>query len=350
LPTPSSDTLEFIFIKLDTANANPVNADLVASSTAPFWQYAAPTCPSPGVALSSTNPSIWFDLSSNTTKLCTTNGGSYSVTTPMIPLGVALVTSTPSIAQTLAEPFRLGPYLRFRTFGTGADGSLAVTSSTTKDGAFRYQSMVVDNASLTHSGTFSTSQTPGLVLYSQTPVIITGSSGKIDAGGKGRPAVTGGTGTSSAGSNCGFGGAGGGGGGASATNGGGAGGNRKSWFDPALAISGGSAGSSSGGNGSAGGAANANLTGSVPYSVENTDALGNFGCGASGGTGGGDGTNAAGNGGAGGGNVFLKAPAILVASSSMISCDGGAGTSAAGGNSGGGGGAEAAHAFLQGRM
>lgn len=338
LPTPSADTLEFLFIKLDTANANPVSSDLVGANTAPFWQYAAPTCPSPSVALSATNPSIWFDLSSNTTKQCTTNGGTYAATTPMIPLGVALVSSTPSIAQVLAEPFRLGPYLRFRTFGTGADGSLAVTGATTKDGAFRYQSLVVDNASLTHSGTFSTSQTPGLVLYSLTPVIITGSSGKVDAGGKGRPAVTGGSGAASAGSNCGFGGAGGGGGGASATNGGGAGGNRKSWFDPALAIAGGSAGSSSGGNGSTGGAANANLTGGVPYSVENTDALGNFGCGASGGTGGGDGTNAAGNGGAGGGNVFLKAPAILVASSSTVSCDGGIGTAAAGGNSGGGGG------------
>lgn len=348
LPTPSADTLEFVFIKLDTANANPVNADLVVSSSAPFWQYAAPSCPSPTPALSSTNPSIWFDLSSNATKQCTTNGGSYSVTTAMAPLGVALVSSTPAVTQVLAEPLRLGPYARFKTFGNGSDGSLAVTSTTTKDGAFRYQSLLVDNATLNHTGTLSTSQTPGLVLYSQTPVIVTGASGKLDGSGKGRPATTGGTGASSAGAACGFGGAGGGGGGASTTNAGGLGGNRKAWFDPALSIGGGTAGSNSGGNGGTGIAANANLTGSVPFVVENSDMLGNFGCGASGATGGGDGTNNAGNGGAGGGNVFIKAPAILVSSSSTVTCDGQAGTAAAGGNSGGGGGGGGGTCILMG--
>ena len=331
--TPGADTLYFIIIKLDTSTANPVSGDLVASNQAPVYQYSAPTCPSSGI--SSSNPSVWFDLSTNLMKWCTSNGGGYSAQ-PSIVLGEALVSATPSVVAVLAEPYRLNPYMRFQLFGNGSSGAQYVTNSATASGFLGYSVLTVDGGSLCHN---ASGQGQGAYYFSQNPVILT-NNGAINCNGVGLAGKSVGTGAGQAGNNGGlWTGGGGGGGGAGATNAGGTGGN----YALLMTI----AQFSATGGGSAGSAGNAGGNGTSFTSATAWFATPTFlGVGPSGGNGGGDGTNNGGQGGTGGGTFVLRAPSVLVASGSSATCNGNNGAAGAAGNAGGGGGGGGGSCFI----
>jgi len=346
--TPASDTAYFVIVKQDTAHANPVSADLVVTNIVPAYQYTAPTCSS---AATATNPHFWYNLAANAAEWCISNGGSFSAQSSLV-LGVAVVSSSPTVVAVLAEPYRLNPYKRFETFGTGADGVLTVTGSTSVNGLKSYSFILVDGASAnlhhTSHDIFSGDRFFGLWLRSQNPVIIT-NSGTVGLSGIGQNVGTPGTGAGTAGGNAGgeLTGSGGGGGGSS-TNGGGGGGqvNVLDFFGHTAVgymVSGGTAGASSGGNGGGGGnAATETLVGPIlpgPWFL---------GVGPSGGNGGGDGTNAGGQGGAGGGAGIIIAPSILVSSGATVTASGAAGSAATAGNAGGGGGGSGGNVILAG--
>jgi hypothetical protein len=331
--TPASDTAYFIIVKQDTAHANPVSADLVATNIVPVYQYTAPTCSS---AASASNPHFWYNLASNTAEWCTSNGGSFS-TQPSLVLGVAVVSSTPTVVAVLAEPYRLNPYKRFETFGSGVDGVLTVTGSTTVDGAKQYSFVLIDgnSAVLTHTSFSSNQIGRGLVFKSQNPVLLV-NSGAISTVGIGAGAAGVSSGAGGGGSSAGFGslqGGGGGGGGAGATNSGGAGGCVFRFADNNCNATGYGAGgtpTNNGGNGpNAGGS-------ETVLSIPNVPILEGFS--PSGGNGAGDGSSNGGRGGYGSGTFTMMAPSLLVASPSFISSNGANASNAAGGNAGGGGG------------
>jgi hypothetical protein len=321
--TPASDTAYFIIVKQDTSNANPVNSDLVATNIVPAYQYTAPTCSASATA---TNPHFWYDLSSNTAKWCTTNGGSFSAQASLV-LGVAVVSSSPAVVAVLSEPYRLNPYKRYEVFGNGSEGALTVTGTSTVNNMHQYNFVLVDGGTLTHSA----GATMGLFITSQNPVLLI-SSGAISVNAKGASGGTGGTGTGPA-ANGGYepGATGGGGGGAGSLYTGGAGGSIVGLTVQAGGIGGG-AGGGVGANGT-GGSSTVTAIGLLTY---NNYVMGFSG---GGGAGAGDGSSNGGSGGRSGGVVVIRAPSILIASGASISAVGGNGTAPAGGNAGGGGGA-----------
>lgn len=331
LTVPSTASVQqWILALQDTTNSSMVAGDFEAMNTAPFYQYTAPTCPSPSPALSSTNPSFWYDLSTNLSKLCTTNGGSYVATASMV-VGTIYIDATPKVLQILTEPFRLNPYTRFQLFGNGSDGVLTVTSGTTTlDSHKKYQSVLVTAGTINHTIAIN-NNTTGISLYSQNPVMILGSS-TITANGLGRAGAAGSaTGGASVSIIAGHGGAGGGGGGSGTTSAaGGSGGGLAVWASSGGgAAGGGSAGTSAptaGGNGS--------TTVTLP---PQTNYL--LGCtGGGGGAGAGDSSNAGGGGGAGGGSIFFQMPSLLVISTASVTANGVNGSNGAAGNAGAGGG------------
>lgn len=330
LTVPSTASVQqWILAKQDTTNASMVAADFLAMNTAPFYQYTAPTCPSPGTTLSATNPSFWYDLSTNLSKLCTTNAGSYTASASMV-IGTIFVDATPKVLQVLTEPYRLNPYNRFMQFGSGADGVLTITSGTTTiDVHKQYQSVLMTAGTLNHTTVANNLSTIGISFYSQNPVMLIGTAA-VNATGLGRIAAGGGTGVGSSGIASGSGGsAGGGGGSGTVSAAGGSGGSRVGWVNTAAAVNGGLPGTSAptaGGNGTA--------TPAEPPQV-----LFLLGCyGAGGGAGAGDATNAGGSGGNGGGSVFMRAPSILAISTAAITANGNVGSIGVAGNAGGGGG------------
>lgn len=329
LTVPSTASVQqWILAKQDTTNAAMVAGDFLAMNTAPFYSYTAPTCPSPSPSLSSTNPSFWFDLSTGIAKLCTSNGGSYSQQNSMV-IGTVFVDATPKVLAVLGEPFRLNAYARFQMFGSGVDGALAVTSSTTTiNRHFQYQAVSVTGGTLTASA--NTSASVGVSFSSQSPVFVLNSASITATGltGTTRSATTG---AGAAGSVFGTGGAGGGGGGSGTTSAaGGGGGGRMSITGTGLTGGGGTAGAATP---TAGGVGQAALSPASFWSPA-------FGCaGSQAGSGAGDGTNIGGVGGAAGGLVFIRAPSIFLASSASVTANGNNGGNSAGGNAGGGGGA-----------
>jgi hypothetical protein len=348
--TPGSDTAYFVTIKQDTANANPVSGDLVATNIPPAYQYTAPTC---SALATSTNPHYWFNLASNTWESCTSNAGAFSVASPpVLPLGVAVVSSSPAVIADQAEPYRLNPYRRFELFGAGAEGVLKVTGTSTVDGYHEYSFVLVDgnSAVLQHTALSSNyTSVRGLMFKSQNGILFIndgvgnvnalgvpcGASGTTGAGGGARNAQNG---AGLAGT-----GGGGGGSGASGNNAGGAGGSGINPFGSNSA--GAQGGGAGGGTSTAGGAgANANAVASTGGIKDFTQLAGGFG--ASSATGGGDGTNAGGACNSGGGLIAMSAPWIGVYSGSSVTANGGAGGNGAGGNAGGGGGAGGVRWFL----
>jgi hypothetical protein len=338
LPVTAS-VQQWILAKQDTVNANLVAADFLGMNTAPAYAYAAPTCPSPSPALSATNPAFWFDLSTGLSKLCTTNAGSYAAS-PSIVLGVVDVNATPLIDFTLSEPFRLSPFKRIELFGTGSDGTLAVTSGTTTIDVFKqYASATVTGGTLNGTAYSATNTTvTGVAFQSQNPVMIIG--GTVTQTGKGRVTASPGTGVGANGSQGSLGGSGGGGGGSGTTSAaGGTGGNHYGVTTFATNAQGGTAGAATP---TAGGAGTASAA-MYPYMYYLSNCAG-----ASGGNGAGDGTNNGGQGGAAGGTIFIKAPSILVASGISVVANGGNGGNGAAGNAGGGGAGGGGCLFLNG--
>jgi hypothetical protein len=338
LTVPSTNNVQqWILVLQDLTNcANGtcplVAADFLAMNTAPFYQYTAPTCPSPSPALSSTNPSFWFNLATATPETCTSNGGAYSTQVSMV-LGTIFVDATPKVLQVLCEPYRLSPYMRYQLFGSGADGVLTITSGTTTiDTHKQYQSVLMTAGTLNHSQMTAAGgniNSVGVSLQSQSPVMIIGT-GAINVNVLARSASAVGTGAGTTGSAGSLGGSGGGGGGSGSTSAAGGAGGGKLGFSVWVALSGGSQGlatPTAGGNGS---------SAQSPQPPENNFSLACAGAG--GGNGAGDATNNGGIGGIGGGSVFLKAPSLFVLSTASITANAGNGATGAGGNAAGGGG------------
>jgi hypothetical protein len=173
LTVPSTAGQYWILATQDTTGAISngayplVAADFLAMNTVPKYQKTVPTCPSPGTALSATNPAFWFDLSSNQSKLCTSNGGSY-VASPAIVIGFIDVNSTPAIDVAVAEPYRLNPYMRFGLFGSGIAGAISISSSAVIGGASTV-SLGAGGSGFTHSTTVFLTLVPcGAVISANT--------------------------------------------------------------------------------------------------------------------------------------------------------------------------------------
>jgi hypothetical protein len=321
----STAGIYFVFAKQDVSNASLVVGDFGGTLNPPSYAYIAPTCPSNA----GTQNSYWFDLSSNTMKVCTVNSGSYAAASPpVIFLGVADNTGA-AIDQVIAEPYRLDPYRRFQIFRDAADGSFSASSGGTsnKSGEYHYSSYL-----LTGTATQTPSTNAGLIIYSQNPVILMGSA-MLGGAGQGFGGATGGVNNGPTGVVGGFGGAGGGGGGGTGKTGG-AGGPRSTFASISNNPAGGAGGAAGANNGTAGSSSAssiAQLYGFGPFYVPNC-------AGSPGGAGGGDGTNAGASGGGGGDYIQVVAPALLVAGTAAIRADGAAGANGAAGNVGGGGG------------
>ena len=331
--TPAGETVNFILATQDLTNSNPTSSDLVCTPLVYSVRDTAPSCPGTGV--SSSRPSFYFDKALNQMRKCTSNGGTYSAS-PAIPLAVCGVSSTPTVDGCVTWPYRLNAYKTFEIFGSGTNGTQQkTTGTTTLDGYLQYSNFFSWGATFNHTqfGASGANLTPGMIVYSQTPVIIGGNS-IVTANGLGRSGGTGGANTGNGGSAGGLGGgtSGGGGGGGTGVAGNGGGKTALSSFSTNL---GGGNGGAATVNGGAGQDADVGFAGLFPPV---RDALFSVGCsGASGGGGGGDGSHTGGNGGAGGGNIYIKAPAILVLSGSTISANGGDGAAPATANAGGGG-------------
>lgn len=332
LTVPSTASVQqWILAKQDTTHGGLlVAADFLAMNTAPFYQYTAPTCPSPSPALSSTNPSFWFDLSTNLSKLCTSNGGSYSAAASMV-IGTIFVDATPKVLQVLPEPYRLNAYVRYQNFGTGADGVLTITTGTTTiDTHKQYQSVLMTAGTLTHSSVAGTTgMTVGVSFYSQSPVMLIGTAA-VNANAVGTTGVTGTTGAGgTGGGNVRGGGGGGGGGSGTVSAAGGTGGTQLRILSTGTqtGAAGGTAAPTGGSNGAA------SQSPQPPSSFSNQLCMG-----ASGGGGAGDATNAGGSSGAGGGSIFFRVPSVLAISTASITANGAAGSAGAAGNAAGGGG------------
>ena len=337
--TPASDKEYFILVKRDITNSNPVSSDLVATTIPPTASYTAPTCSS---SATSSNPHYWFSLAANVMKVCTSSGGSFTVAvTPVLPLGVAIVSSTPVVQGVLCEPYRLNPYQRFQMFGNGTT-QLVVTGAQTENGLQNFNSVSIDGGSavLHHSAHAATAcQWCGLVIRSQNPVLII-NSGAINVIGDGLPQTANGGTTTGAAAFAGNGllaGTGGGGGGSAASAGGAGGGIYADFFmwgyiGSDTTKAGGTGGTTSSGNGGTG-VSNTAYTYQSNYGLWMANGLGTAG-----GNGAGDGVNNGGNGGSGGGTVVMVAPSIYVGAGSVLDASGAVGLSPAAGNTGGGGG------------
>lgn len=330
LATPAgSSTPEYIYAA--RGSAGPVFGK---TTIAPVYSYTAPTCPASvgNVAPSLANPCLWFDLSTNLMKEAIMPSGTYTALFPAIVVGVADVTTTPTIDGVLCEPFRLGPYRRRALFGTSEDGQLTATTNQTLDGMKYYSALTVNGATIspTQFSTSATSSAQGFViLVSQNPVLII-NNGSIIAVGAGRSGPAGGSGAGSPGTAGSCGGAGGGGGGAASA--GGTGGGRTA---QGIAVNGGAGG----GAGAVGSAGSAAFPGGGSFSASGKffpqQYL--FCIGGSGGAGSGNGTLSGAAGGASGGTVYLLTPSVNIASGSSVKSDGSV-VNATNTNTGGGGG------------
>lgn len=347
---PGAETEFFIFVQQDTANLNPVASDLIITSCVPLVSYVAPS--SGCSTVSSTNPQYWFNLSTNLMMVCTGTCGTSTNFSAQntIMLGVAAISSNPTVDAVLAMPYRLNPYEQFKQFSDGSGGALALTSGTTpQDGEFHYSSCLVSSATLSHSNPSNSVNTPGLLIDCQTPMLIVGS-GSVNVSGNGRVGPTGTTsGCTSVASASGFGG--GGGGSGSSTSGvnlGCNGGSHAAFCCSATtSVGAGVGGMTAGASGGAGGNTNAGWAGSGVVPMSSRDLLPYaWGMGAPGaaGGGGGSGKGSGGAGGGGGGVAIVKVPSLYVGSSASINCNGAAGgagggpTPFGGGGGGGGGG------------
>ena len=340
---PSTAGEYFIYAVQDLTNANMVQPpDFGSTNIPPLYQYGVPTCSS---AAGTSNPHIWFDLSTNLMKTCTVASGSFSAQ-PLIVIGVADVNGSGHIDQSLCEPYRLNPYRRVELFGAGSDGTItSATSGSPVDGWKQLNQLYLSGSqTLTHSSWTTTEPTPGLVLFSQNPMMILNGA-TVTASGLGRVSVPGNAaGTAPAGGNGGCAGGGGGGGGSTA-HAGGQGGSRFAW-SASFGAGAGTAGSTSPAAGGNGGYET--ISTSTPVYPNLREVMPIACVGASGGAGGGDGTNAGGSGGAGGGVILLRAPSILVDSASSVLANGSNGGTGAGGTAAGGGGGGGGTAVLQG--
>ncbi len=259
-----------------------------------------------------------------------------NTTSRVIFLGVvatnAGATGTFGIAH---EPWGLDSLTRLHEFGDGS-GLYPATSGTTLDGQQYLPALEITSGSLTQNSISVTN--PPLVIFSQNPVLIT-NTGTINLNLKGRPGASGGNTAGAGGNSCGFGGSGGGGGGGGTTGvQGGSGGGHSSFFAYATSNggNGGIAGNGAGGTGS-GYSAILDLRG--VYIIG--------GCG--GGSGGGDlTTKLGGAGGQGGGGIYLKAPSIVINTSTNPSANGDVGGAPSGCSTGkcGGGGGGAGGTFI----
>lgn len=328
---PGSAGIYFIYVNQDLSNANLVSADFGSTNIAPIYSKVAPT---KVAAATSTNPQLWFDLSTNAMRANTAGTGGSFVAAPAIVLGAVDDTAT-QIDQVLCEPFRLDPNTRYRMFKEGGDGSQTVAGTVNKQGEFHYSAFEMT------SGTYSTGQVSPFanVIYSQNVIIMMPGT---TIGGTGQG--LGGPGTSvnngSAGGVGGIAGAGGGGGGGTAKTGG-SGGGRTPIYSSSTTAGGAAGGAAGANNGSAGnsGVAGTNVPSFAGFVI---------GCmGSPGGGGGGDATNAGGNGGAAGSYEHIIAPALLIAGSAKIQADGSTPATPGAGNVGGGGGGGGGCAFIQ---
>lgn len=343
---------QYAFAKQDTATPLAmVAADFERSSCV---YLVAKVKPSACSAPSSTNPQYWFDTSTGIMRR-SADGSTY-VAQAAIFLGDFAVQGSGGTTGTVdAEapmPFRVNPYMVFKEFGDGSSGSGTATANVSRDGWFQYSNMMVAAGAVispTGIGSALSSNSPGFLAQSQTPIIFVGNS-SVSATGKGLVGTGAVAGTCTAGGNGGFGGNGGGSGGASSTNAGCKGGNHSVFWAIADQNGGGTAGAA----GSPGTAGAAGALQTIGWTNAGTLPVSGFDLGFyAGGTGApgsnGAGITAQGVGGAGGnsgGVAVLKAPSINLTTGSTIAANGsggGTGTvvTTTGGCGGGGGGGTA---------
>lgn len=328
---PASPTgIYFIYVNQDLANANLGTADFGSTNIAPIY---AKTAPVKLAAATSSNPQLWFDLSTNTMRSNTAGtGGTFNAVSTIV-LGAVDNTGT-QIDQVLCEPFRLDPNTRYRIFKDASDGAQTVTSTMNKNGEYHYSAFEMTG------GSYSPSATPyANVVFSQNVVILMPGT-TFGGTGQGLGGPSPGTGNGGNSSSGGFGGSGGGGGGGTGKNGG-TGGSRTSPYSFSSVLGGGTSGSAGANNGGAGGAAN------LGTNIPTSGASFFLGCmGSAGAGGGGDGTNTGGGGGAAGSYEHIIAPAVLIAGTAKVQADGGTPNTPAAGNVGGGGGGGGGCAFI----
>jgi hypothetical protein len=290
----------YVMAKLDTTHQNMVSADFLATAIAPIFSYVTPTCDANASATwtNATNkgPHYWFNMGANAMFICKSAGGSFTATAnggsdqPTLYVGTCDSTGA-AVDQCIADPFGMAPGRRFALFGDGNQGVLNVLSgTTTRDGLFALNSLFINNGTLSQTQSAQNNPSPGLILYSQLPVLIM-NNGMIDNKGKGRANTPGSTGNGPAQNAGGLGGAGGGGGGGQTTTGG-AGGNKVQWFSWSQVsnqTNGGAIGAAAGSGGINASDSLTNGAQNFPWLRDGGWALG--GIGAPGGTGGGDGTS-----------------------------------------------------------
>jgi hypothetical protein len=353
--TPAGETEIFIFALLDTTNWASIPLADIAITTCPLLISYVP--PPNCAAASSTNLQFFFNLGTNQMMACNGAGscGTFSNFTAKaaILLGVAMVSTTPTVDGVVGMPFNMDPTYIYENFGDGSSGSKVLTSgTTTQDGVFKYSNFSMSNATLQHTQVAGSVNTPGLLVYSQTPVILADAQGAstINVNGLSLAGPTGTAGTCTT-SNSAFGrsGSGGGSGGASSTNAGCKGEAHYSW---GFQVAGGGGAGTAGSPGTAGQSGQSWNTGwaaggvdlqpmSLEYYADGFGSPGAAGAGVSaGGTGG--------NGGTGGGVAVIKTPSINVVSGSTMSANGTVGTigttsTTSGGCGGGGGGGTAGY-------
>lgn len=328
----SGTGISFVYATQDVANTNMVAADFGSTNIPPVYSKVAPT----KVTSGTTNPQLWFDLSTNTMKANTGGTGGSFVASPVIVLGAFDTTGGSAVDQVLCEPFRLDPNTRYRIFKDGGDGSQIVAGTVNKQGEFHYSGFEMT------SGTYTDGQVSpySSVIFSQNVVIMLSGT---TIGGTGQGLAGAGTSVNNgpAGGVGGFGGGGGGGGGGTGKTGG-AGGGRTPLYSLSTSAGGAAGGAAGANNGTAGNNGNAGT---------NVPAFGPFyipGCiGAPGGGGGGDATNAGGAGSQAGGYFHLIAPAVLIVGTAKIQADGGTPATPGAGNVGGGGGGGGGCAIVQ---
>jgi len=326
LPTPGSTTQYWIIANQDTTNATLQSSDFVYTTIVPAYQKTAPTC---SASASSTNPHWWYNTASRTAEQCTTASGSFSAKASLV-IGLADVTTTPTIDVAVSEPLRLDPVTRVRNFGNGSNGALVIASGTTTiDSYEQYSVVIMTGGTLQQTAASITSY--GVKFVSQNGLILMGTSA-INVNGEGKAAQAGGTGAATAGGTGGFGGAGGGSGGSGSTSAAGAAGGFR--LDPGFPVSSSSGGSAGTSSPTAGGTATAiNTPPTLWYG------LGPYACfGANGASGAGDGTHTGGTSGAGGGSIDIRAALTYIGSSASITANGNNGLAGSGGNASGGGG------------
>jgi hypothetical protein len=306
----------------------------------PLYSFTAPAAPGVG--------QHWFDLLNTAMKYWT---GSGWTSANRIFLGVC-DTSASGILGCAHEPFNLTPIARFQNFGdasTTGDTRIVnniyriTTTAQTIDGQYYLAAMVGDatNAYVTHSGYTSSDNPPGMLIWSQNPILLVNSA-RIDASGKGPQGGSAGTGAGGGPSSTGGYASGGGGGGYGTANGGGGGGIASYGVVTSTNRYQGSSGGTSGSKAGGPGGAPARSQPFATFGAPLVPYLGNGG-----GAGGGDGSNSGGFAGSGGGMVYLRAPGIYIGPLASVLASGTNGGTPAAGNTGGGGGGGGGAVLIQ---